>query len=73
MLRMSKFASDHYSQWLWHVKCSLVIHKSSQQELASYLGISEANLSKYLNGKVVPACTFYFAVEDFLYQILEDK
>lgn len=73
MLKLSEFASDNYVKWLWHVKCSLVIHDSSQKELASYLGISYANLSRYLSGKILPACTFYFAVEDFLNQILLRK
>ena len=73
MFKLSEFASDNYVKWLWHVKCSLVIHDSSQKELASYLGISSSNLSKYLSGKILPACTFYFAVEDFLNQILLRK
>lgn len=73
MLKLSEFASDRYGKWLWHVKCSLTIHNSSQKELASYLGIDVSNLCKYLSGKVIPSCTFYFAVEDFLNQILLRK
>lgn len=73
MLKLSEYASERFGKWLWHVKVSLVIHNSSQQELASYLGISTSNLSKYLSGKIIPACTFYFAVEDFLFSILDRK
>lgn len=69
MIRLSQFASEHYSKWLWHVRVSLTIHKSSQKELAGYLGIDEANLSRILSGRIIPSVTFYFGTEDFLTKI----
>lgn len=69
MIRLSQNASESYSKWLWHVRVSLTIHKSSQKELAVYLGIAEANLSRILSGRVIPSVTFYFGTEDFLTKI----
>lgn len=66
MICFNEKSSSDYSAWLWRVRLSIASEGASEKDFAKFLGIDPANLSRILNGKVIPSIAFYFQFGEFL-------